>query len=194
MPHLRLPFARLAGAAAIASAAVLIPAAALGAAAPSAGPDAVVGPGASIVPAAASTAKCATSGLVVWLDTQGNGAAGSNFYTLEFTNLSGHTCTLGGYPGVSAVNLAGHQVGSAASRDTSHTPRTVTLAAGASATTTLRIVEAGDFPSGTCGLVTAAGLRVFPPNLTASKVIPFPFPACMRPRHVFLTVRAVQHG
>jgi hypothetical protein len=190
----RSPLARLLGAAALASAAVLIPAAALGAAAPTAGPDAVVGPGASITPALASTPKCATSGLVIWLDTQGNGAAGSIFYTLEFTNLSGHTCTLSGYPGVSAVNLAGHQLGSAASRDTSGTPRTVTLAAGATAKATLRIVEAGNFPSSACHEVTAAGLGVFPPNLTKSKVVPFPFSACSSTGPVYLTVRAVQHA
>jgi hypothetical protein len=190
----RFPFARLLGAAAVASAAVLVPAAALGAAAPSAGPGAAVGPGALVTPSVATTPKCATSGLVVWLDTQGNGAAGSIFYTLEFTNLSGHACTLAGYPGVSAVSLAGHQLGSAASRDTSHTPHTVTLASGATATSTLRIVEAGNFPNTACHEVTAAGLRVFPPNLTTSKVVPFPFSACSSTGPVYLTVRAVQHG
>jgi hypothetical protein len=194
MRHLRFSSARLIGAAALASAAVLIPAAALGAAPPSAGPDAVVGPGAVLAPAAASTPKCATSGLVVWLDTQGNGAAGSIFYTLEFTNLSGHTCTLSGYPGVSAVDLAGHQLGGAASRDTARTPHLVTLTSGASATAMLRIVEAGNFPSSSCHEATAAGLRVFPPNLTTSKVVPFPFPACSLAGPVYLSVRAVLHG
>jgi Protein of unknown function (DUF4232) len=194
MRRLHSPVARLVGAAALASAAVLIPAAALGAAAPSAGPDSVVGPGAPLAPTAASTPKCATSGLVVWLNTQGDGAAGSISYTLEFTNLSARTCTVGGYPGVSAVNLAGHQLGSAASRDTAHTPRTVTLTSGASAVATLRIVEAGNFPSTTCHQVTAAGLRVFPPNLTASKVVPFPFSACSSTGPVYLTIRAVQHA
>ncbi len=194
MRHLHFPFARLAGSAASALAAVLIPAAALGAAAPTAGPDTVTGPGASLAPAAASTPKCATSGLVVWLGTQGNGAAGSIFYTLEFTNLSGHACTVSGFPGVSAVDLAGHQLGSPASRDTAHTPHTVTLAAGATATAVLRIIQAGNFPSSACHQVTASGLRVFPPNLTTSKVVPFPFYACSRTGPVYLTVRAVQHA
>jgi hypothetical protein len=193
MRHLRPPFARLLGAAAVVSAAVLIPAAALGAA-PTAGPDSVIGPGAVLAPTVASAPKCATSGLVVWLNTQGNGAAGSIFYTLEFTNLSGHTCTLSGYPGISAVNLAGHQLGSAATRDTAHPAHTVTLANGTSATTMLRIVQAGNFPSGSCHQVTAAGLRVFPPNLSTSKVVPFPFPACSHTGPVYLTVRAVQHA
>jgi hypothetical protein len=32
------------------------------------------------------------------MDTQGGGAAGSIYYTLEFTNLSGQACTLHGSP------------------------------------------------------------------------------------------------
>jgi hypothetical protein len=139
----------------------------------------------------ASAPRCATSGLVIWLETQGNGAAGSIFYNLDFTNLSGHACTLLGYPGVSAVNLAGHTLGSAASRDNSHAPVVVTLASGATARTVLRIVEAGNFPASICREVPAAGVRVYPPNQTASKVVPFPFSACSRSGPVYLSVRVV---
>ena len=169
-----LTSARLIGAAAVASAAVIIPAAAQG--------------------AAAAAPPCTTSGLVAWLDTQGNGAAGSVFYTLELTNLSGRTCTVEGYAGVSAVNLAGHALGSAAARDHTVTPRLVTLAGGASADAVLRIVQAGNFPPSACRQVTAAGLRVYPPNLTRSKVIPFPFGACSRAGPVYLSVQAFHHG
>ena len=140
----------------------------------------------------ATTPRCATSGLVIWLETQGNGALGSIYYNLDFTNLSGHACTLVGYPGVSAVNLGGHTLGSAASRDNFHAPVVVTLAAGATARAVLRIVEAGNFPPSTCRPLTAAGLRVYPPNQTASKVVPFPFSACSRSRPVYLSVRVVQ--
>ena len=34
------------------------------------------------------------------------------------------------------------------------------------ATATLRIVEAGNFPPSACGTMTAAGIRVYPPNQT----------------------------
>jgi len=139
----------------------------------------------------ATTPRCATSGLVIWLETQGNGALGSIYYNLDFTNLSGHSCTLLGYPGVSAVDLGGHTLGSAASRDNSHAPVVVTLANGASARAVLRIVEAGNFPPSTCRQVNAAGLRVYPPNQTASKVVPFPFSACSRSGPVYLSVRVV---
>jgi hypothetical protein len=201
MRYLRSSSAKLAGGLLLAGAAALIPAAALGDA-PSAGPtastvattpapDAAVGTPPAAAPSAASVARCVTSRLVVWLDTQGNGTAGSIYYTLEFTNLSGQACALGGYPGVSAVNLAGHQLGSAASRDTARKPRMITLAAGASATAVLRIVDAGNFPSSSCHQVTAAGLRVFAPNMTASKIVPFPFSACSQPGPAYLTVRAL---
>src|SRR5438477_2041615 len=122
---------------------------------------------------AAGTPACASSGLVAWLDTQGNGAAGTVFYELKFTNLSGRTCHLRGFPGVSAVDLAGHRVGRAASRSHATRVRTIVLAHGATATATLQIVEAGNFSPSACHQVTAAGLRVFPPNQTASKVVPF---------------------
>ena len=139
----------------------------------------------------ATTPRCVTSRLVIWLETQGNGALGSIYYNLDFTNLSGHACTLVGYPGVSAVNLVGHTLGSAASRDNFHAPVVVMLAAGATARAVLRIVEAGNFPSSTCRQVPAAGLRVYPPNQTASKVVPFPFSACSRSGPAFLSVRVV---
>jgi hypothetical protein len=148
----------------------------------------------TVGPAAAATPRCPTSGLVVWLDTQGNGAAGSIFYNLMLTNLTGHACTLAGYPGVSAVNLAGVRLGSPARRNAQHTPHTITLTPGASAKAVLQITEAANFPSATCRRVTAAGLRVYPPNQTASKIVPFPFQACSRSGPVFLSVEAVQHA
>lgn len=141
---------------------------------------------------AAAAGPCSSSGLVIWLDTNSNGAAGSLFFNLNFTNLSGHTCTLRGYPGVSAIDLSGHRIGSAASKDNGFATRTVTLRNGQMATSELRIVENGDFPPSVCGPVTAAGLRVFAPNSTQSKTIPFPFGACSKPGSSVLTVRAVR--
>jgi hypothetical protein len=148
--------------------------------------------------AAASTgtavARCRTSGLVIWLNTQPNHAAGSTYYTLEFTNLTAHGCTLRGYPGVSAVALDGHQLGSAAARNTAHPSRLVTLASGATATAVLQITNARDFPPVKCHPTTAAGLRVYAPGATAAKMIPFPFLACTRPGSVSLHVEAVFSG
>jgi hypothetical protein len=142
---------------------------------------------------ATPTATCATSRLVVWLDTSGGGgAAGSVFSTLRFTNLSGQACTLAGYPGVSAVDLGGHRLGSAAGRNPQKPYRVVTLQAGGTAGAVLQISQAANFPSGACHKVDAAGLRVFPPGTYKSKVVPFPFSACSRSGPVFLHVERVR--
>ncbi len=141
---------------------------------------------------AAGTPTCQTQGLVVWINTQGNGTAGTIFYTLNFTNLSGHPCLLRGFPGVSAVNLHGGALGRAASRDSGQTVRTVTLTNGHTAHAVLGIVDIGALSPSTCPPTTAAGLRVFPPNQSASKVVPFPFPACGRTGGpAFLRIRPV---
>jgi hypothetical protein len=130
--------------------------------------------------AGATTPTCQTRGLVIWINTQPNGTAGTTFFTLNFTNLSGHPCLLRGFPGVSAVNLRGRMFGRAASRDSGQPVRNVTLTNHQTAHAVLGIVDIGVLPSGTCPPTTAAGLRVFPPNQTAAKVIPFPFQACGR--------------
>jgi hypothetical protein len=126
------------------------------------------------------------------LETTGNGAAGSVFYNLQLTNLSRRVCTVRGYPGVSAVTLAGSQIGPAASREASQRPRTVTLAPGASATAVVRIVQAGDFSAAACRETTAAGLRVFPPGQRSSRLVPFPFRTCAAAHVRVLSVRSLQ--
>jgi hypothetical protein len=133
--------------------------------------------------------SCRTAGLVIWISSA-QGAAGSFFYTLEFTNQSGHTCTLRGFPGVSAVNLGDRQLGSPAAHDTTTKVKTITLRNDASATTTLRVVDVLNFPPSKCRPADAAGVRVFPPNEKASKTVPLPFKACTK-KLIYMRVRAV---
>lgn len=142
----------------------------------------------------AAAGACPTSALDVWLDTNGNGAAGSIFYHLQFTNLSRRSCTLRGYPGVAAVDLSGRQVGSRGIREVSGRSRTVTLRPGATVSAVLRIVEAGAIPSSSCREVTAAGVRVAPPGQRGTRMVPFPFQACSRTGAPVLSVRAVGAG
>jgi Protein of unknown function (DUF4232) len=169
---------RLAGTAAIACAAALIPVAAL-AAAPAA-------------PAAASAPPCPTAGLVIWL-ANGSAAAGTFYYDLNFTNLSGHACTLRGHPGVSAANLGGARVGTPAGWGNPGNAklRTIRLANGATATAVLAVTDVYNYPAGVCHRVTAAGLRVIPPNQLTSKLVPYPIGACTTSQ-VFMQAGAVQ--
>ena len=138
----------------------------------------------------ATTPSCATSSLVLWTGA-GEGAAGSVYRTLELTNQSGHACQLTGYPGVSAVDLHGRQLGSAAARAPGTSAR-VTLQNGDTAQTTLRIAQAANFPPAACRRTAAAGVRVYPPGQTTAKTIPFPFDACTHRGTVFLSVGPVR--
>jgi Protein of unknown function (DUF4232) len=170
----------LTGVTALACAAALTPAIALAA---------------SASPAAGATARaprCQTSGLVVWMNTPGNGTAGSVFYTLKFTNLSGHACTLKGHPGVSAVSLSGRRVGSPAAW-APPSARPVRLANGATAYALLQYSDVVTSNSGPrpCNPVMAAGLRVRPPGQTASRIVPIPLKACST-SVIYLRVRPVR--
>lgn len=142
--------------------------------------------------AASTTPRCKTSGLSIWLGVgSGGGQAGSIVYPLEFTNVSGHTCQLFGFPGVSAER-AGSQVGSAAGRDHSLPARTVTLRNRATAHTRLQITDVSAFPPTSCNAVTADGLTVYPPGARTAAEIPFRFRACSAKGPVFLSVKTVQ--
>ena len=62
---------------------------------------------------AAAVHACTTADLGAWVAAdQGNGAAGSIYFPLQFTNVSRHTCSMRGFPGVSAIDRNGHQLGS----------------------------------------------------------------------------------
>ena len=203
MQLLTLSPRRLSGVAALACTAALIPVTACAVTGSSSAPAAASTRAAS-TPAAASTPECATSGLVVWMDTAGQAYAGGVSYTLKFTNLSGHACTLYGYPGVWAVTLSGSPIGSPVTGGTIK-PATVTLANGATATAALQITDPANFgtacflpgpppaPGRPGTLPTAAGLHVIPPNPRSwtYKVIPFPFKACYRSGPVYLHVTPV---
>ena len=70
----------------------------------------------------------------------GNGAAGTVYYPLDFTNTSSAACTMYGYPGVAFVSSAGgSQVGAPAGRASNTAPALVTLASGAVAHATLGV-------------------------------------------------------
>jgi hypothetical protein len=138
---------------------------------------------ASPTTAASSTAAvttCATSALKVTVDTaKANGAAGSIYYPLDFTNISSSSCTLFGYPGVSFVTgQGGTQLGRAARRNPVAHAATVTLAPGAVAHATLQVAEAGNYDQAQCKPVTAHWLKVFPPDQTAAAYADFTTQAC----------------
>jgi hypothetical protein len=143
--------------------------------------------------ARSSLGTCPAADVVAWLDPNGSGAAGSIFYTVNLTNLSGRACSLSSYPRVAAVDLAGRQVGRSSRAYPSPTPN-VTLGEGASASFLVDITDVADFPASACRPVEAAGLRVFLPHQSASKLVPYPFKACSNTSTRYLSARAIQRG
>jgi hypothetical protein len=136
---------------------------------------------------------CATSDLNVTLGTS-SGYAGGTYQTIVFTNTSGATCTLYGYPGVSLVSAPPYtQIGLAAQRGGTAPVTQITLAAGATANAVLQVVDALNFGAATCGPTKAAFLRVFPPNQTAPVYLADTSEVCAQPVQT-LFIGAVQAG
>lgn len=139
---------------------------------------------------AAPIPGCTATDLGVWVAIdQGNGAAGTIYYPLEFTNLSRHTCYLFGYPGVSALDSSGHQLGSPAAWGSLAGARIVNLAPGATAHTVLGYhdVVVGTGP-GCTRVKLAVQLRVYPPNQRSSTDAAFPVQACSHAGPVYMSI------
>jgi Protein of unknown function (DUF4232) len=157
---------------------------------------AVTAPSTPLSPAATGTSgpsPCATSGLKVTLGAAG-GYAGGVIQAIVFTNTSGTTCTLYGYPGVSFVSAPPYtQIGLAAKRGGTTPVTLVTLAPGVSANAMLQIVDALNFPPATCNPAKAAYLRIYPPNQTVPVYLANTSETCAQPVQT-LTISAVQAG
>ena len=140
-----------------------------------------------------SPAACPTSSLQV---KQGvaQGYAGGVYVVIDFTNTSGSTCTLYGYPGVSLVSGPPYtQVGLAAKRSTSTPKKLVTLTPGATAHALLQIVDALNYPPASCGPAKATALKVYPPNQTVPVYVPNTSNGCTKSVQI-LSIGTVQPG
>ncbi|OHV34392.1 MULTISPECIES: DUF4232 domain-containing protein [Pseudofrankia] len=115
----------------------------------------------------------------------GEGAAGSTYLTISYTNVGRHSCVVKGYPYVAFVNAHGRQLGAPAARTagTAGRAKAVTLAPGGKATFVVREVHAG-IPAGCDTAKTytpAAGLRIFPPTGGPARFLKLTDNACLNP-------------
>ena len=141
-------------------------------------------------------APCTTAGLHVSKGAS-NGAAGTIFYNIDFTNASSTACVLEGYPGVSLVSagsVAGSQIGADAKRTTTTPVHPVTLAGGQTAHAVLGVAEAGNFPAAKCSPVTAHWLKVFPPNQRVAAYVSFTTQTCASTAQPTMTIAAITGG
>ncbi len=168
---------RVIAATGLATAAILLPVVALASSASPSAPQ-----------ASASVHRCYVGELTAWLGLPGNGAAGSTYYPLEISNISNQSCTLYGFPGVSALKAGGKQLGSAAARLTGYSVGLITLAPYQTAHVNLQIVDVGVYAPSKCHPATAVTLRVFAPGDYGSLKFPFSFQACAKAGPIYLYV------
>jgi hypothetical protein len=111
-----------------------------------------------------------------------------------FTNVSGHPCTVQGFPGVSYVaGDNGAQVGAPAARSGS-SGRTIRLANGQTALSWVGIVNVANYDPAECQPITTRGLRVYPPGETRSKFVVLERTGCVNDKVQQLFVKALQPG
>ena len=120
-----------------------------------------------------ATPSCSGTALAVTAPSEASGGAGHEGIVVVFTNRSGATCVVQGYPGAAGVNAAGAQVVQAARTLTGYlggchcsAPQAVPLAPGQQASSLLE----GDSGGGDECLVVTSVL-VTPPDTRTSTVI-----------------------
>jgi len=147
---------------------------------------------ASAAPAPAPVPVCTASQLNVWVSPDSaNGTAGTTYYNLDITNVSGRPCQLRGWPAVVATNGRGRQLGAPATRISNPGATTVTVFPDATAHATLGYVDA--LLNRRSGPQTATFLKVALPGVRGARTAFFPLPVTTRGRSV-LTIGAVQPG
>jgi Protein of unknown function (DUF4232) len=153
--------------------------------APAGAPATAGSPSPTSPPVPSGPPPCATSALRASVAASQGAAAGSSYYPIVFTNVSGAACTLYGYPGVSFVTgVGGSQIGIPATENPARPRQLITLAPGQAGHAELQVVNADNYPPANCGPVTAHWLKVYPPNQTAPLYASLTAQACTKPRTI----------
>jgi hypothetical protein len=124
------------------------------------------------------------------------GTAGSIYQVIYLTNLGNSACSLYGYPGVALAGGSSQvdQVGAAAARSGTTAAAVVTLGPGDSANATLRIVEAGNYPTTTCKPTATTFLQIFPPGQTTPIYLAYKSTGCSSSSVNLLSVTVMTPG
>lgn len=120
---------------------------------------------------------CGTSQLSVHQVDRGGSGMMKSDNSLQFTNIGSVTCTLHGFPTVTAVGANGVTLSKPADHDGPTNP-TVTLRPGGSAVAQMLITHPEAYDESQCKPVTAKGLRIYPPNQHTALFLPEDFTVC----------------
>lgn len=122
---------------------------------------------------------CTSGNLEVTLG-QEEGAAGTVYRPLQFTNVGDVPCVLQGFPEVAYVaGDDGHQVGKSAEHNGEEGPA-LTLQPGEVAHSNVGFTQVLNYDESMCGPTEVRGLRVYPPKESASKYVEAPGLGCSR--------------
>lgn len=134
-----------------------------------------------------AVASCATSQLHAGMGPT-EGTAGAVVTSVDFTNVSGATCTLYGYPGVSLSEGSPYtQVGASSAWNSASPKSLVTLAPGAVASALVKITDAYNYPTGSCDPTATTYLVVYPPNTSVPIHLSYHAVTCAEPIQTMLT-------
>ena len=123
-----------------------------------------------------------------------NGTAGAIYTEINFTNVSGSTCSLYGFPGVSLSEGSPYtQVGLSASWNPASTKVLVTLTPGATGNAIVKIADAYNYPPATCEPTSTTYLVVYPPNNSIPIHLKYAAVTCAGPIQT-LTADVVEPG
>jgi hypothetical protein len=86
------------------------------------------------------------------------------------------------------------QIGAAAVRSRTSSPRLVTLAAGTTAYALLQITQAVNYPASRCAPKASTYLQIYPPNQTTPIYLAYKSTGCSASAVNLLTVGVVQSG
>ena len=134
--------------------------------------------------ASASTPTCGNADLTASYRHSDNGA-GHSYGWIVLRNTSGHTCSTGGFGGISYVGDGnGTQIGAAAVR-VGGPAKTYVLRPGQRLRSQVDEVTALNYPRKTCRPRHVDGFRIYVPNSTLSQYVAHPTTGC-RSHHVKL--------
>ena len=141
-------------------------------------------------------AQCTTSDLRLTVG-QENGAAGTIYYPLDFTNVSSSACTIYGYPGVSFATSAGGSIigAPAGRRDISGiTPTLITVQPGGTAHAILALSDV--LVSNQChqNQTPVNTVQVYPPDQYTALFAPIKATGCTMKSLVVMWVSPVTSG
>lgn len=117
----------------------------------------------TVTPRSPGPGQCSTSDLKLTIG-QENGAAGTVYYPVQFTNTSNSTCTMYGFPGVAFVSSPGGSVIGAPAGRSAAERDLITLGPGATAHATLAVSDVLMQNNCRQHQVPVTWLQVFPPN------------------------------